>query len=252
MDRRFRARHTDATRTMLRHGVWDTEPRRWGRYGRSGPDIGLMRAIDLRGRRHLHGAGWLPPGAITAELGALWPEGMDADVPLWVLPDGRIATPDVTPAGAQADLPARLRHACCTTARGLCRRAACGATGARRASILHSWRHSARRGRALGGARTATCSLSPERTGSPLVGGRSSNHGLPVHGSERGGDPRRRLRRSEAARPPPRKRATDRSARSPGNADHPVGMSVQRTSNASASASRRRCGPPASAAIWEP
>jgi hypothetical protein len=108
----FRARHTDATRTLLRHGVRDTEPRRWGRHGRSVADIGLVRAIDLRGRRHLHGAGWLPPGAITAELGALWPEGMDADVPLWVLPDGRIATPDVTPAGARADLPARVRHAC--------------------------------------------------------------------------------------------------------------------------------------------
>jgi hypothetical protein len=107
----FRTLQTDATRTMLRHGVRDAAPRRWGRHGRSRAAIGLVRAIDLRGRRHLHGAGWRPPGSITAELGALWPEGMDSDVPLWVLADGRIATLDVTPAGADPGLGARLAHA---------------------------------------------------------------------------------------------------------------------------------------------
>lgn len=106
----FRARHSDATRSMLRDGVRDTSPRRFGRYGRSRADIGLVRAIDLRGRRHLHGAGWLPPGAITAELGALWPEGMDAHVALWVLGDGRVATLAVSPAGARPGPAARARH----------------------------------------------------------------------------------------------------------------------------------------------
>lgn len=106
----FRSRHTDATRTMLRHGIRDDQPRRWGRHGRSRADVGLVRAIDLRGRRHLHGAGWRPPGAVTAELGALWPEGMDADVPLWVLCDGRVATLAVMPAGADPKTRARLAH----------------------------------------------------------------------------------------------------------------------------------------------
>ncbi len=107
----FRSRHSDATRTMLRYGVRDTNPGRWGRYGRSRAEIGLVRAIDLRGRRHLHGAGWRPPGVITAELGALWQEGMGAEIALWVLPDGRIATVDVTPEGARPRLLVRTRHA---------------------------------------------------------------------------------------------------------------------------------------------
>jgi hypothetical protein len=105
----FRARHSYTVRTLLRGEPGETGE---ARPERTGPprEVGLMRTIDLRGRRHLHGAGWRPPGALTAELGALMPEGMDATIPLWVLPDGRVATAEVTPVGAQSALGERARY----------------------------------------------------------------------------------------------------------------------------------------------
>lgn len=94
----FRALHSEAMLRLLRTGD-------------ESDLIGLVRAIDLRGRRHVHGAGWLPPGDVTAELGALLPPGTAARVPLWVLPDGRVATPAVAPGGARPTPSARVRHA---------------------------------------------------------------------------------------------------------------------------------------------
>jgi hypothetical protein len=94
----FRSLHSRAILTLLRDG----RPRQ---------DIGLVRAIDLRGRRHLHGAGWRPPGLVCAELGALRPDCTEATVPVWVLPDGRLATLEISPAGARAGLIARALHA---------------------------------------------------------------------------------------------------------------------------------------------
>jgi hypothetical protein len=93
----FRARHSDATLALLRGARWP-------------PELGLVRAIDLRGRRHIHGAGWRPAGSVTAELGALLPRGSGAELPLWIMADGRIATSDVTPAGAQGGSRERMRH----------------------------------------------------------------------------------------------------------------------------------------------
>ena len=48
---------------------------------------------------------------ITAELGALIPEGMEAAIALWILPDGRVATTDAAPEGSRARPSERLRHA---------------------------------------------------------------------------------------------------------------------------------------------
>jgi hypothetical protein len=107
----FRARHSDAMRTLLRDGVRDPDAATWGRYGRSRPGIGLVRTLDLRSRCHVHGAGWRPAGVITAELGALMPEGMEAAIALWILPDGRVATVDAAPVGSRARPAKRLRHA---------------------------------------------------------------------------------------------------------------------------------------------
>ncbi len=96
----FRALHSQALRAVLGHGG-EPDHRR----------LGLVRALDLRGRRHLHGAGWVPPGQVTAELGALVSDERPGTVPLWVLPDGRIATRDVAPRGARPTRARRLRHA---------------------------------------------------------------------------------------------------------------------------------------------
>lgn len=93
----FRARHNQAILALVRDL-------------RTAPELGLVRAIDLRARRHVHGAGWRPAGTITAELGALLPPGAGAEVGLWVLGDGRIATAAVTPAGARGGAVRRIRH----------------------------------------------------------------------------------------------------------------------------------------------
>ncbi len=91
----FRQLHSAAMRAIVRDGAIDAE-------------LGLVRVLDLRGRRHVYGAGWVPAGQVTAELGSLT-GARDGDIPLWVLRDGRLATADVWPGGARAR-PRRLRH----------------------------------------------------------------------------------------------------------------------------------------------
>jgi hypothetical protein len=95
----FRDLHSYAIRGLLYPGVRAPEVALAPRGYSTKPGIGLVRVLDLRGRRHVHGAGWVPAGQLTAELGALAVEGA-AEVPLWILPDGRLGTIDVSPAGA--------------------------------------------------------------------------------------------------------------------------------------------------------
>jgi hypothetical protein len=105
----FRALNSRRTRDLLYGGVRRPEVALAPVSRPVLPGIGLVRALDPRGRRHLYGAGWLPVGQVTAELGALSVEGA-GEVPLWILRDGRLATAAEAPRGATATTRARLRH----------------------------------------------------------------------------------------------------------------------------------------------
>ena len=76
----------------------------------SGPtSVGLVRGLDLRARRHAYAAGRLPAGTPTAELGALATEPGAGRSPLWVLPDGRVATQSHRPDAPAPGRAARAR-----------------------------------------------------------------------------------------------------------------------------------------------
>jgi hypothetical protein len=105
----FRALHSRRTRDFLHGGVRAPEVELAPVAHPVLPGIGLVRALDPRGRRHVYGAGWLPVGQVTAELGALSVEGA-GEVPLWILPDGRLATTAEAPRGARGTAGTRLRH----------------------------------------------------------------------------------------------------------------------------------------------
>jgi hypothetical protein len=61
----------------------------------SAAQVGLMRLLDRRARRHRYAVGVIPPLAGTervGELGALWREGAPGRVPVWVSAQGRVRT----------------------------------------------------------------------------------------------------------------------------------------------------------------
>ncbi|HET7573472.1 MAG TPA: hypothetical protein VFJ99_00010, partial [Solirubrobacterales bacterium] len=95
----FRSLHSRRTRDLLHGGVRVPEVELARVAEPVLPGIGLVRVLDPRGRRHVHGAGWVPAGQLTAELGALAVEGA-GEVALWILPDGRLATAAEAPGGA--------------------------------------------------------------------------------------------------------------------------------------------------------
>lgn len=72
--------------------------------------LGLVRSLDRKARRHAYGAGWKPPGQVTAELGALMPVAGEAQVPAWVLPEGSLATDRHGPAARPLDPRQALRY----------------------------------------------------------------------------------------------------------------------------------------------
>jgi hypothetical protein len=93
----FRAHHSHTIRTLLDEG-------------RTG-GVGLVQGFDHGKRRHVHAAGSTPPVPVVAELGTLVKDPGTGRVPLWILPDGRLATPELMPRGAAPQLGPRLRHA---------------------------------------------------------------------------------------------------------------------------------------------
>ncbi len=52
--------------------------------------VGLVRAVDLKVRRHRYGVGEVPPGLLAGELGALLAEPMGDCDPLWIDAEGRV------------------------------------------------------------------------------------------------------------------------------------------------------------------
>jgi len=104
----FRNLHSQATRALLYAGVRTADVELARRPQHTEPGIGLVRVLDPRARRHVHGAGWIPVGQLTAELGAVTVEGA-GEVALWILPDGRLATEAVAPTGA-SERRRRWRH----------------------------------------------------------------------------------------------------------------------------------------------
>jgi glycosyltransferase involved in cell wall biosynthesis/GT2 family glycosyltransferase len=54
--------------------------------------VGLVRAIDLRARRHRYAVGRLPDGRLVGELGALLREPLGDCEPLWIGSDGWVST----------------------------------------------------------------------------------------------------------------------------------------------------------------
>lgn len=64
--------------------------------------LGLLRAFDRRARRHVYTTTGCSAETLTAELGALVAKGSGAEIPAWILADGRLVTdrylpPDQTP-----------------------------------------------------------------------------------------------------------------------------------------------------------
>jgi hypothetical protein len=102
----FRQFHSDVVLELAVPGI-DRGPDATSREGvppdgatESGPPSavrGLVRCVDRRGARHLYGAGWLPPGQFVGELGALLPQGIGADVAVWIDTDGSVSTPSYVP-----------------------------------------------------------------------------------------------------------------------------------------------------------
>ncbi len=93
----FRAHHSHRVRVLLEEG-------------RSG-GVGLVQGFDPRTRRHVHAAGSTPLAPVRAELGALVIDPGTGRVPLWVLPDGRLATTEISPRGSAPRRGPRVRHA---------------------------------------------------------------------------------------------------------------------------------------------
>jgi hypothetical protein len=58
---------------------------------------GLLRAADYGRRRHVHAVGAVPDGERVGELGAVLDLPQPDAIPLWVLPDGRVATDSYRP-----------------------------------------------------------------------------------------------------------------------------------------------------------
>jgi glycosyltransferase involved in cell wall biosynthesis len=66
---------------------------------------GLVRAVDRAARRHVYGIGEVPPGELAGELGALQTVPDADSVPVWLTPEGTVATLAYAP--SQPTLDAR-------------------------------------------------------------------------------------------------------------------------------------------------
>lgn len=64
--------------------------------------IGLVRAVDRRGGRHLYGVGAEPAGELVGELGALFAEEAVGTDPLWRTPEGHLVTAASHPAAERS------------------------------------------------------------------------------------------------------------------------------------------------------
>jgi hypothetical protein len=102
----FRTLHSNAVLTLARRGRPDPYAGTRGWYGSR--QVGLLRTFDRRARRHAYTTSGCSAESLVAELGALMPPGVGAEIKAWILADGRLVTDRYLPEAPGADIWARL------------------------------------------------------------------------------------------------------------------------------------------------
>jgi hypothetical protein len=97
----FRKVHANAVLTLVRTGRPDPYAGTRGPLGAG--HVGLLRTFDRRARRHSYATGGCAPQTLVAELGALMAPGAGAEIPVWILADGRVVTDEYIPETAGAN-----------------------------------------------------------------------------------------------------------------------------------------------------
>ena len=99
----FRVHHARTVLSLARDGR--PYPPLDGATGRPRPEcsasLGLVRAVDPVGGRHLYGVGAAPPGRVVEELGSLSEAPSPHCTPAWLTPEGYLVTRDYQPAAAR-------------------------------------------------------------------------------------------------------------------------------------------------------
>jgi len=103
----FRTRHSALIVSLTRDRVSWPPPEPFA----APPGVGLVRAVDAPGGRHVYGIGRVPPGELAGELGRLPREAARGMEPLWMTAGGYLVTDSAGAPPPRASTPASLRWA---------------------------------------------------------------------------------------------------------------------------------------------